>query len=145
MKITRASEYAVRCVIYLSKLGEGVLAKKKEVSSYMEIPDQFLGKIAQNLAKVGIIEIVRGAGGGFRLQLSPDKISLLDVVEAEIGPIALNDCVIKPHSCQRSSTCSVHKIWLKAREQLRNTLSEVSFKQILEDETCFDIFLQVEA
>ena len=140
MKLTRASEYGVRCIIYLSNQGKGVLAKRREIAKSMKIPDQFLGKIAQNLAKSGIIEIIQGARGGFRLLISPEKLTLLTVIEAEIGEIFLNDCVIKSQSCQWHSTCAVHKVWAKARNQLRNTLNEVTFAQLLVDETCLDIF-----
>jgi Rrf2 family protein len=143
MRLTRAAEYAVRCVIYLSQQGVGVLAKRKAIARAMDIPDQFLGKIAQNLSRAGIIEILQGAQGGLRLLVSPNELTLLAVVEAEIGEIFLNDCVIKPQSCQRSLTCAVHKVWEKARSQLRNTLEEATFEQLLKDETCLDIYLDL--
>jgi Rrf2 family protein len=136
MRLTRAAEYAVRCTIYLSQQGLGVLVKRKAIAETMDIPAQFLSKIAQNLSKAGIIEILQGAHGGLRLIVSPEKLTLLTVVEAEIGEIFLNDCIIKPQSCQRSSTCAVHRVWDRARNQLRYTLKEVSFAQILKDETC---------
>jgi Rrf2 family protein len=140
MRLTRASEYGVRCVIYLAAQGEGVIANRREVAGAMEIPDQFLGKIAQSLAKAGIIEIIQGAKGGLRLLVPPGKLTLLEVVEAEIGEIFLNDCVIKPTSCRRSATCAVHKVWVKARDQLRDTLKSVTFSDLLQEETCLDIF-----
>ena len=63
-------------------------------------------------------------------------LAMLDVVEAVIGEIFLNDCVIRPESCQRTPACSAHQVWEKARDQLRNTLRQTSFKQMLEDESC---------
>jgi Rrf2 family protein len=102
----------------------------------MDIPDHFLGKIAQQLAKAQIVEIIQGAKGGYRLLISPDKLTMLDVVEAVIGEIFLNDCVVRPESCQRAPACSVHQVWEKARDQLRNTLRQATFKQMLEDESC---------
>ena len=136
MRLTRAGEYAVRCALYLSYRGEGVTTNRREIARFMDIPDQFLGKIAQQLAKAQIIEIIQGAKGGYRLIISPDKLTMLDVVEAVIGEIFLNDCVIRPESCQRAPACSAHQVWEKARNQLRNTLRQASFKQMLADETC---------
>ena len=86
----------------------------------MDIPDQFLGKIAQQLSHAGLIEVVQGSKGGLRLVVSPEKISLLDVVEAVIGEIFLNDCLLKPDSCDRSNSCAAHFVWEKARNQLRD-------------------------
>ena len=102
----------------------------------MDIPDPFLGKIAQQLARAGIIEIVQGPKGGYRLLVPPEKLTMLDVVETVIGEIYLNDCVMRPESCDRSSLCAIHRVWGKARDQLRETLRETDFKSVLEDESC---------
>jgi Rrf2 family protein len=136
MRLTRAGEYAIRCVLFLSNSGAGEIANRKEISRVMDIPNQFLGKIAQQLARSGIIEIIQGARGGYRLLISPEKLSLLDVVESVIGEIYLNDCVIRPETCENSPTCSVHRIWEKARDQLRDTLRESTFAQILAEDSC---------
>ena len=136
MRLTRAGEYAVRCIFYLSSQKKGTVVSRKSVSKEMEIPDQFLGKIAQQLARAGLIEIIQGAKGGYRLRLSPAEIPLLTVVEAVIGKIFLNDCLLRPESCKRSRTCSVNKVWEKAKDQLRQTLREVTFEQLLKEENC---------
>lgn len=136
MRLTRAGEYAVRCVLYLAKKGKGELVSRKEVAEKTDTPDQFLAKIAQLLAKARIIEIVQGAAGGYRLLKEPRDITLLEVVEHVIGNISLNDCVARPQSCTRSTTCSVHKIWVKACKELRATLASADFASLAADDTC---------
>jgi Rrf2 family protein len=136
MRLTRAGEYAVRCVLYLASQGVGVLCARKEIARKMDIPDQFLGKIAQQLARAGAIEIVQGARGGFRLVVPPEELTLLEVVEAVIGEIFLNDCIMRPESCNRSHACAVHCIWAKAKDQLRQTLQEATFARILRETSC---------
>jgi Rrf2 family protein len=136
MRLTRAGEYAVRCALYLSFRGEGVLTRRKDIARVMDIPDQFLGKIAQQLSRARIIEIVQGSKGGYRLIIAPEKLTLLEVVEAVIGQIFLNDCLINPNSCNRISTCGIHKVWGKARDQLRQTLREATFAKLLQYESC---------
>jgi Rrf2 family protein len=116
--------------------GMGEVCSKKDIARTMDIPDQFLGKIAQQLARAGIIEIVQGPKGGYRLLLSPEKLTMLDVVETVIGEIYLNDCVVRPESCERASLCAIHRVWEKARDQLRETLRETDFKSVLEEENC---------
>jgi DNA-binding IscR family transcriptional regulator len=66
---------------------------------------------------------------------------MLDVVEAVIGEIYLNDCVIRPDACERSSSCSAHRVWEKARDQLRETLRQTDFQSMLNDESCRTDFL----
>jgi len=124
MRLTRAGEYAVRCILYLASQGDGVVSKRKELAEAIDIPEQFLSKIAQ------------------RLVVSPDKLSLLDVVEAVIGEIFLNDCVMRPESCYRSNTCAVNRVWEKARNQLRETLREATFSWLLKEDSCFNPFIE---
>jgi len=136
MRLTKAGEYAIRCALFISYQGMGVVVSKKEIARCMDIPVQFLGKIAQQLARAGIIEIVQGSKGGYRLLVPAEKLTMLDVVEAVIGEIYLNDCVVRPDSCDRISVCGIHRVWETARDQLRETLRQADFKGILADKNC---------
>jgi Rrf2 family transcriptional regulator, iron-sulfur cluster assembly transcription factor len=139
MRLTRAGEYAVRCMLHLSCLGMGKIGSRLEIARTMDIPAQFLSKIAQQLARAGYIEIVQGPKGGFRLVVPPEKVTLLGVIEAVIGEIYLNDCLMRPESCHRSPTCSVYQVWQKARLQLRQTLEQTTFASLLAKPSCFDL------
>lgn len=134
MEITRATEYAVRCVLHLSLEPPDRVVPRREIARAREIPEQFLGKIAQRLARSGIIRIHQGARGGYELVVPPERLTLLEVVEAGEGPLSLNKCVMHPKSCQRTGVCAAHRVWFKARAQLRATLAEVSFAQLAADE-----------
>lgn len=136
MRLTRAGEYAVRCMLYLCRKGQGNLVSRQEIAENADIPAHFLAKIAQQLAKAGFIEIRQGARGGFVLSQKPADISLLQVVETMIGEIYLNDCIIRPDSCSSSSECSVHQVWLTARNQLRATLAGASLEDLLLGTIC---------
>ena len=142
MRLTRAAEYAIRCMIYLSKQGQGVLTSRQEIARQADIPAHFLAKIAQDLAKAGLIEIRQGARGGFLLSKHPTAISLLEVVETMIGEISLNDCIARPAGCKASYHCTVHRVWLDARDQLRLTLGRVSFDQLIVATDCLPPYPQ---
>ena len=78
MRITRAGEYAVRCVLYMSGGEENKIITRKEISGKMDIPDQFLGKIAQQL----------GPPTNVSLRFAPDDIVALQahVASPQLGP-----------------------------------------------------------
>jgi Rrf2 family protein len=113
-----------------------------EIASKMDIPAPFLGKIAQQLARSGFIEIVQGAKGGYRLLIAPEEIRLLDVIEAVTGEIFLNHCIMSPDSCRRRPTCAIHLVWKEARQELRKTLRKATFAKLLEEESCLRSCLQ---
>lgn len=136
MRLTRAGEYAVRCVLYMARKGKGTPVSRHEVATRADIPGHFLAKIAQQLARANIIEISQGAAGGYRLLHDPGEITLLMVIEAIIGEISLNDCVARPDSCSSSPICTVHQVWNKAAAQLRETLRATTFATLLDESCC---------
>jgi Rrf2 family protein len=141
LRLTRAGEYAIRCTLYLASCGRDIVVSRREVARAMEIPEPFLAKVARHLARANIIQIVQGAKGGYRLLVTPEKLSILAVVEAVIGNLVLNDCVLNPRSCHRSPTCSVHQVWIGARDQLRQSLAQATFDKLLDQQTCSDRLL----
>ena len=140
MRLTRAAEYAIRCVTYLSVKGRGVMVSRKEIAEQAEIPPHFLAKIAQDLARARLIEIRQGARGGFVLLREPRDITLLEVVETMIGEIYLNDCVARPSSCDVHNACRVHQVWLTACSQLRDTLRQATFDRLIRGRHCLPAF-----
>jgi len=136
MRLTRAGEYAIRCVLYLFEQEPNAVISRRDIAQAMHIPEPFLGKVAQQLARSGIIEIIQGPKGGYRLLVSAEELSLLDIIESVCGEIVLNDCVLHPEKCFRKGSCSVHRVWQEARQQLRSLLAQATFASLLEDEHC---------
>ncbi len=93
MQLTRAADYAVRVMIHLAAQPEGTVVSKALLAKAAEAPESFLSKILQSLARGGLIQARRGTVGGFSLLPLGAEASLLGVVEAIDGPIALNLCV----------------------------------------------------
>ncbi len=139
MKVTKDVDYAVRCVLYLSLLGSPYSATKLEISEKMEIPHQYLAKIAQQLNRSKILEITKGPRGIYRLLKNPEEISLLQVVESIKGEIFLNYCVPETGSCFRKDSCYVNHVWSELTKIIRNYLSKISFKELAEKEICYII------
>ena len=136
MLITRATEYAIRAVLYLAKQPPGEIVLKKDICQTQNITPAFLTKILQPLIKAGIVGSQRGVGGGFYLARDPEKITLLDVVEAEEGPIYLNQCLMREKTCERDVFCPVHGAWRHIRGEMTRVLAEYTFARLtaLEDE-----------
>jgi Rrf2 family transcriptional regulator, iron-sulfur cluster assembly transcription factor len=134
MEITRATEYAVRCVLHLALEPPERVVPRREIAAAREIPGQFLGKIAQRLARAGIIRIHQGARGGYELVVPAGRLTMLEVVEAAEGNLILNKCVMHPRSCSRTCSCAAHRVWSEARRQLRATLAAVTFAELAAQE-----------
>lgn len=132
MLITRATEYAIRAVLYLAKQPSGEIVLKKDICQTQNITPAFLTKILQPLIKAGIVGSQRGVGGGFFLARSPERITLLDVVEAEEGPIYINQCLMGDGTCERDTFCPVHGAWRYIRDEMMRVLTEYNFARLCE-------------
>ena len=130
MQITQSTEYAVRCVLHLALAPAGRAVPRREIAAAQGIPAPFLAKIAQRLARAGILRIQQGARGGYELLKPAQRLTLLQVVEAVEGDLTLNTCVLHPRTCTRTRVCAVHRVWTKAREDLRATLAGVTFAEL---------------
>ncbi len=129
MQITRQADYAIRAVLYISKLGQNQRAATSHIAQEQHIPPSFLAKIISQLSIAGLLQTSRGARGGVMLAKSPEEITLLDVVESIDGPIALNECVTDDNACSFGEDCPLRPIWCDAQEDLVNRLRATNFSQ----------------
>jgi Rrf2 family protein len=130
MYITRKADYAIRCVLFLSREA-GRIISANEISQSAFVPKSFLAKILQRLSKTGIVRSTQGIAGGFQLARPPDEVNLFEVIEAVQDPSALNICAINRHKCNLSSACAVHPIWVQIMEELEERLRNETFAKLI--------------
>jgi Rrf2 family protein len=87
MKLTHASGYAVRAVVYLARLKENRLVTSRHIARAQGLPERFLVKVLKPLVSARLLLSLRGPNGGYRLGRPAKVISLLDIIEAVDGPI----------------------------------------------------------
>lgn len=130
MQITRQTDYAIRCVLYLAEHPNEVKVVN-EIARSKSIPKVFLAKILQKLSKAGIVRSYKGVKGGFELAKRPKDITLLDVIEAIDGPVAMNICAIDKRLCNMSNQCSVHPVWVQLRQDTERKLRKYSIDRLI--------------
>ena len=132
-RLSRAAEYAIRGILYLSmRYQENRVIHIDEISKAQNIPSAYLAKLFQELAKKGFIKSFKGQQGGFILTRHPSTISLLDIIEAMEGPVYLNYCLIYSGYCEREKMCPVHDVWVNAQKLLVDYLARCRFDELAE-------------
>jgi Rrf2 family protein len=133
MQITRETDYAIRCVLYLSENTERIVMAN-EIAHEKAIPKTFLSKILQKLTRAMIVKSYRGVRGGFQLIKNPKDINVLDVIEAIEGPVAMNKCAVDKKLCGFSCTCAVHPIWVEIKKNVEGFLRRTNFAKLADIE-----------
>jgi Rrf2 family protein len=118
VEITRRTDYAIRLMLALAE-GDGRPISVRELAERQQVPYAFARGIQRDLVAAGLTTSKRGVAGGLMLARPADEISLLDVIEAVEGPIALNMCTADPEWCQRMGSCSVHQVWRGADDLVK--------------------------
>lgn len=124
MKITKASDYAIRLLTHLAG-GEGE-GTSEELARRLDIPFNHLAKLVQNLSRRGFLITRKGRGGGLKLAVDPKKINLAEVIEAIEGPIIINECILNRERCRFSKECKVRKCLARVRYKIQEILSTTS-------------------
>jgi len=127
MQITRQADYALRAMVFLARLKPNERAATKKIAEVQKIPPSFLAKIISQLSIAGLIHTSRGAHGGVVLSRPAAEISLLEVIEAIDGPIALNECTVAPGNCEKAGDCPLHDIWQETQDELVAKLRSTRF------------------
>jgi Rrf2 family protein len=78
-------EYALRAVVHLAAEAPGARTIEQIVAA-TRVPQAYMAKVLQGLAREGVVKSQRGIGGGFSLIKAPEDLTLLEVVNA-VEPI----------------------------------------------------------
>src|SRR6476660_1149501 len=130
MRMSAKAEYAVRAMVQLATVDEGVLVKTDDLAKVQGIPPQFLVDILTNLRTDRLVRSHRGRDGGYELARPAADISIADVLRCIDGPLAsvrdigLGDL---PYSCP---TAALTDVWRALRASMRTVLEETSIAEV---------------
>lgn len=129
--LSRRADYGVRAMMDLASRSAQERIVVAEIAKRQDIPPSFLAKIIPLLARAGLVRTWLGAAGGITLARPPEQISLLQIIEAIDGPLALNLCSIDPTQCKHYTTCTACEVWGKAQAQLNRTLAQTRLSDLV--------------
>ena len=133
MKLSTKGKYGVRAVFEIARhYGKGPITIK-EIADRQGISFSYLEQILHKLGKAGVIESVRGPGGGYLLARKPADLTIGDVVRTLEGPIALSHCLAPGESagCNQGDDCVARMVWVKVGEKIEEALDSISFDDLL--------------
>jgi Rrf2 family iron-sulfur cluster assembly transcriptional regulator len=133
MNISRKTRYATRALMELAFLASktDVPVQVQEISKRQRIPERYLENIFSTLVKAGILTGIKGKGGGFRLALPAEKISLDMVVEVLENPLSSIACLDNDKNCAQSEKCVTRKIWAGFSEHVRSFFHKITLADLV--------------
>jgi len=130
--IHRDTEYALICLTHMAK--EDKVYSARTLAGSCRIPYELLCKVLQRLARVGLIESVRGPRGGYRFIRNPQDIPVSEVVEAMHAKQRIVPC-IDGGECERSEICSVRGGVMRIQSMWDELVGSITLAEFIADKT----------
>ena len=131
MKLTTFSDYTLRVLMFLA-LNRDRLATIPEIATAYDISENHLMKVVHQLARSGVIESVRGKGGGIRLAREPEAIRLGQIVRASEGSAPIVECLSDDAAtCRIAPACRLTNILVHAFDALYAALDDYTLADLV--------------
>lgn len=111
MKLSTKTRYGMRLMIDVAQnQGTGRVAMK-DVAARQGVSKKYLEQVVSPLVSAGLLEVARGAQGGYRLARPTYEITLADIVSASEDGLDLMACMADTEICERADDCASRRIW----------------------------------
>ena len=125
--ISTKGRYALRMLIDMAEHQSETYVTLREVASRQDISEKYLESITKRLVKGGILSAQRGKGGGYRLRLSPENVTVGQVLRLTEGPL------LDPEStaCPREAECRTLPLWKGMYELLNGYVDGITLASLM--------------
>jgi Rrf2 family iron-sulfur cluster assembly transcriptional regulator len=133
MKLTTKGRYAVTAMLDLALYQRNGVVTVADISQRQQISVAYLEQLFGRLRRFGLIESVRGPGGGYRLAKADAEIPLTQIVEAVNESISTTQCGGEPQNCCKGDgqQCLTHDLWEELGERIADFLGSISLGDLV--------------
>jgi len=130
MKVNTSTAYGLLAVGYIAQNQDKGLIVSQTIAKQYNIHHEYLLKIMRQLARANVLRSKRGPRGGYSLARSPNKINMLEVLEAVEGPLS-SDLLLSERAPRDKFASNAEKTSQKAFTQARNALKAVKLSDLI--------------
>lgn len=144
MMISTKGRYALRMLVDMAEHERGGgYVPLKEIAARQEISEKYLESIVKLLVQNNVLIGVRGKGGGYRLNGTPDQFTvrrILEITEGSLAPVA---CLCEPHEpCARMANCRTYPMWQGLSKLICDYLDSYTLADLMKsDDAGFDYII----
>lgn len=139
MRLTTKSRYGLRALFDIAYNCGTAPAQIQDISRRQDISPRYLEQIFQNLKRAGILKSKRGPQGGYYLARTPDKITVLEILNATEQDVLLVECAgttakktKRTTECSLEGNCVTQTVWEEASALLGGLFSGITLQTLCE-------------
>ncbi len=130
MRLTTKGRFAVTAMVDLAINSDGAPVTLAGVSERQLISLSYLEQLFGKLRRHGLVESVRGPGGGYCIAKSLDQISVAQIILAVDEPLDATKCGGKAN-CKGDGPCITHNLWTDLTDRIYSYLESVTLDQLI--------------
>ena len=142
MLISTKGRYALRIMIDLAEHQTDEFISLRGIAQRQEISEKYLESIIRMLVKAKVVDSLRGKGGGYRLNKSPDQYtvgSILRLTEESLAPVSCLEA--NAEACPRAGNCRTLTLWQGLDKVIYDYLESVTIADLMEQGTAGDDYV----
>ena len=128
--ISKTAEYAIRAMAALTQLSNGGLVGAGTLSTASGVPVNYLSKIMHTLGRSGMVDSVRGPGGGFRMTKLAQRLTAYDIVNLFDDLEGKRRCFLGNKTCSAATACAAHDMWSGVWEKYEDFLHRMTLDKL---------------
>ncbi|MCI5648514.1 MAG: Rrf2 family transcriptional regulator [Fusicatenibacter sp.] len=135
MKLSTKGRYGLRALIDLASHDSEGAVSIQSISERQGISESYLEQLVRPLRKAGLIESVRGAGGGYVLAKPADSISVGDILRTLEGSLDAVTCPANQENgnCEEADFCVTRFVWQRINDSITNTVDAISLGELVRE------------
>ena len=130
MRLTTKSRYAVTAMLDIAYYDRGNPISLPEIAERQGISLSYLEQLFSRLKKSGLVESIKGPGGGYKLSKNANDIVISEVIKAVDESVETTACNGKAN-CHNNKQCLSHNLWEDLGAEINNFLSDVTLQQVI--------------
>ncbi|HHJ20952.1 MAG TPA: Fe-S cluster assembly transcriptional regulator IscR [Gammaproteobacteria bacterium] len=131
MRLSTKGRYAVTAMMDLALHDREGPVTLADISQTQGISLSYLEQLFAKLRKKGLVEGVRGPGGGYRLARMPHQVTVAEIITAVDENVDVTRCH-GDEDCQGGERCLTHELWQDLSKQLYDFLDGISLDQFID-------------
>lgn len=131
MKLTTRGRYAVTAILDLALHERDGPVTLGEISQRQQISQSYLEQLFSRLRRGGLVNSMRGPGGGYRLEGAPAAIRVADVIDAVDECVEYTLCGGR-RDCLNNEPCLTHDLWAGLSAHVRTYLEGITLADLME-------------
>ena len=137
MKLTTKGRYAVMAMADLALFKDRGPISLTDSSLRQNISLAYLEQIFIKLKNKHLVKSVRGAKGGYVLEVPPEDIKISNIIAAVDEEVRMLNCKKESKKgCNGKSTkCLTHNLWDELENHINNFFDEKSLEDLVKDNT----------